>query len=185
MAQSVRRVVTGLNEEGRARVLSDGPSPHVMEAGPSALVEIWASAESPAQYDFADDRAVFPIQHDPSPNGTLCRVLEMGAGVEIPPDTSLNDLLAGATALFQGIKSDFTPTLETVARHPSFHKTDSLDYLVILSGRLTMLMDDDDEVTLEAGDVVVQQGVLHGWRVEGSEPVRMFAVLINGVTAER
>jgi mannose-6-phosphate isomerase-like protein (cupin superfamily) len=44
-------------------------------------------------------------------------------------------------------------------------------------------MDDDEEVTLEAGDVVVQQGVLHGWRVEGDEPVRMFAVLIDGQPA--
>ena len=46
-----------------------------------------------------------------------------------------------------------------------------------------MLMDDDDEVTLEAGDVVVQQGVMHGWRVEGDEPVRLFAVLVAGQIA--
>ena len=68
-------------------------------------------------------------------------------------------------------------------RTPSFHKTDSLDYIVILSGQLTMLMDDDDEVLLGAGDVLVQQGVMHGWRVEGDEPVRMFAVLVSGETA--
>lgn len=42
----------------------------------------------------------------------------------------------------------------------------------------------DDEVVLEAGDVVVQQGVLHGWSVEGEEPVRMFGVLIGGQTAQ-
>ena len=98
---------------------------------------------------------------------------------EAPPE----DLLKLAKVLYAGMQSDFEPTLETVKRHPSFHKTDSLDYLVILSGRLTMLMDDDEEVTLEPGDVIVQQGVLHGWRVEGDEPVRMFGVLVDGQVA--
>lgn len=182
MPQAVRRVVTGLNQAGRARVLIDAPSPHVMERAASAITEIWSSAESPATYDNAGDRAIFPMQHDPNPNGTLCRVLEMAPGMEIP-DMPLEQLLELAKMTFQGMQSDFEPTLESVARHLSFHKTDSLDYLCILSGRLTMLMDDDEEVTLEAGDVVVQQGVMHGWRVEGDEPVRMFAVLIDGVAA--
>ncbi len=184
MAQSVRRVVTGLNENGRARVLMDGPSPHVMEGAASAITEIWSNSESPATYDNEGDRAIFPMQHDPDPGGTLCRVLEMAPGVEIPEGIPLEQLLEVARNLFSGMQSDFEPTLESVARHPSFHKTDSLDYLCILSGRLTMLMDDDEEVTLEAGDVVVQQGVMHGWRVEGDEPVRMFAVLIDGVAAQ-
>lgn len=183
MHKPVRRVVTGLDAEGRSRVLSDGPSPHVMEGPTAAITEIWANAESPAAYDFKGDRAIFPMKHDPLPNGTICRVLEMKPGVEIPADTPAENLLALARVAFSNMQSDFEPTLETVKRHPSFHKTDSLDYLVILSGRLTMLMDDDDEVTLEAGDVVVQQGVLHGWRVEGDEPLRMFAVLIDGQPA--
>ncbi len=185
MAQSVRRVVTGLNEAGRARVLMDGPSPHVMTGAASTITEIWANSESPATYDNAGDRAIFPMQHDPNPHGTLCRVLEMAPGLAIPDGVPLEQLLEISTALFKGMQSDFEPTRESVARHPSFHKTDSLDYLCILSGRLTMLMDDEDEVTLVAGDVVVQQGVMHGWRVEGDEPVRMFAVLIDGVAARQ
>ena len=111
------------------------------------------------------------------------RVLELMPGVAIPADAPAETLLELSRALFANMQSDFVPTLETVRRSPSFHKTDSLDYLVILSGRLTMLMDDEEETTLEAGDVVVQQGVLHGWRVEGDEPVRMFAVLIDGQPA--
>ena len=117
------------------------------------------------------------------PNGTICRVLEMKPGIEIPVDTPSEVILQFAKGAFQNMQSDFEPTLESVQRHPTFHKTDSLDYLVVLSGRLTMLMDDDAEVTLEPGNVVVQQGVMHGWRVEGDEPVRVFAVLVSGATA--
>jgi mannose-6-phosphate isomerase-like protein (cupin superfamily) len=182
MHKPVRRVVTGLDKNSRSRVLSDGPSPHVTE-GPSAVItEIWSSSESPAAYDFKGDRAIFPMKHDPYSNGTICRLLEMKPGVVLP-DLPVEELLKLSQALFQGMQSDFEPTLDTVRRHPSFHKTDSLDYLVMLSGRLTMLMDDDEEVTLESGDVVVQQGVLHGWRVEGDEPVRIFAVLVDGQSA--
>ncbi len=181
----IRRVVTGLNEAGRARVISDGPCPHVTISPAGEVTELWSSSESPAAYDFEGDRAIFPMKHDPYPNGTICRVLELKPGTVIPDDVPAETLLELAKGLFRNMQSDFEPTLESVKRTPSFHKTDSLDYLVMLAGRLTMLMDDDDEVTLEAGDVVVQQGVMHGWRVEGDEPVRLFAVLVDGETARR
>lgn len=184
MGRPVRRVVTGLDARGRARVQIDGPSPHVMQSPAGTVTEIWASAETPAAYDFKGDRAVFPMRHDPPEHGTVCRLLEFAPGIEIPADVPAETRLALARATFASMQSAFVPSLETVSRHPSFHKTDSLDYLVVLSGRLTMLMDDDESVTLEAGDVVVQQGVLHGWKVEGDQPVRLFAVLIAGQAAK-
>ena len=184
MPQDVRRVVTGLNKDGRARVLTDGPSPHFEDRPSGRITEIWSNSESPATYDNKGDRAIWPMRHDPHPNGTICRMLEMAPGLEVPANVPPEDLLQLAKGVFEGMQSDFVPTLESVKRHTSFHKTNSLDYLVILSGRLTMLMDDDDEVTLNPGDVVVQQGVMHGWRVEGDEPVRMFAVLVDGHSAD-
>ena len=111
-------------------------------------------------------------------------VLELMPGREVPPELSTEQLLEITRGFYASLQSHFQPTLESVERHPSFHKTDSLDYLVVLSGRLTMLLDDDEQVTLEPGDVVVQQGVMHGWRVEGDEPVRLFAVMIDGAAAK-
>lgn len=143
MPQSVRRVVTGLNQDGRARILIDSPSPHVMDSGASAITEVWSNSESPATYDNDGDRSIFSIQHDPNPNGTPCRVLALSAGFEIPEGVPVELLLELAKGLFKGpfkgLQSDFKPTLESVQRHPSFHKTNSLDYLCILSGRLAML----------------------------------------------
>ena len=46
------------------------------------------------------------------------------------------------------------------ARHPFMHRTDSLDYVVVLTGEIYMMMD-EDEYLLKAGDVVVQQGTNH------------------------
>ncbi|HIE87364.1 MAG: cupin domain-containing protein [bacterium] len=55
------------------------------------------------------------------------------------------------------------------------HTTDSVDYGVILSGRIKLELDDENIVNLEAGEVFVQNGTRHAWRVE--EPCRMAAVL--------
>lgn len=61
-----------------------------------------------------------------------------------------------------------------------FHHTDSLDYVVGVSGEMTMLLD-DSEVVIHPGDVVIQRGTNHGWVNRGSEPARVAIVLIDGV----
>ena len=66
------------------------------------------------------------------------------------------------------------------ARHPFMHRTDSLDYAVVLTGEIYMIMD-EDEYLLKAGDVVVQQGTNHAWSNRGSEPCQIAFILIDAV----
>ncbi len=61
---------------------------------------------------------------------------------------------------------------------PRPHRTDSIDYLVVLSGAVTMELD-VGKVELRAGDVLVQRGTFHNWVVEGDEPCIMAVVLID------
>ena len=68
------------------------------------------------------------------------------------------------------------------ARHPFMHRTDSVDYAVILSGEIIMLLD-EDEVHLSAGDVVVQRGTNHAWSNRGTEPCVIAFILIDGITS--
>ena len=58
------------------------------------------------------------------------------------------------------------------------HRTDSLDYGILLSGELDMELDDGAVVHLKPGDVVVQRGTIHNWANPGSEPAVMAFVLI-------
>ncbi|HVC57469.1 MAG TPA: cupin domain-containing protein [Stellaceae bacterium] len=58
------------------------------------------------------------------------------------------------------------------------HRTDSLDYAVILSGEIDMDLD-GEEVHLQAGDVIVQRGTIHNWINRGSEPCVIAFVLID------
>jgi uncharacterized cupin superfamily protein len=63
-------------------------------------------------------------------------------------------------------------------RHALMHRTKSIDYAVVISGEIDMLLD-DAEVHLQAGDVLVQQGTLHAWVNRGREACRVAFVLID------
>ena len=63
-------------------------------------------------------------------------------------------------------------------RHPGFHKTNSLDYVIVLSGEIYALMD-EGELLLKSGDVLVQRGTNHAWSNRGDEPALLAFVLID------
>jgi len=60
---------------------------------------------------------------------------------------------------------------------PRNHRTDSIDYAVVMSGEVDMVLD-DTTVHLKAGDVLVQRGTIHNWINRGAEPCVIAFVLI-------
>jgi quercetin dioxygenase-like cupin family protein len=63
-------------------------------------------------------------------------------------------------------------------RHHAMHRTRSIDYAIVLSGEIDMLLD-ESEIHLKAGDVLVQQATNHAWVNRGSAPCRIAFVLID------
>jgi naringenin degradation protein FdeH len=63
------------------------------------------------------------------------------------------------------------------------HSTATVDYVVVLSGQLVLLVG-DEEIVLQAGDTVVQQATPHGWANRSTEPCTVAAVLLS-TTIER
>ena len=63
-------------------------------------------------------------------------------------------------------------------RHPAMHKTETIDYIILLKGEVTLLLD-EEEVDLKPFDVVVQRGTNHAWVCKGQEPALFIAVLID------
>ena len=59
------------------------------------------------------------------------------------------------------------------------HRTDTVDYVIMLEGAIDMEMDDGFEVHLAAGDVMVQRGTYHSWINRGTVPCRLAAVLVD------
>ena len=120
------------------------------------------------------DRSTRPMRHDPTPSGTIFRV------VEIPPESAGTKIDASAT--FGQLGSTHQPSAADSAKHPTMHKTDSIDYLVVISGSMHMLME-EGEVELHAGDCIVQRGTNHAWINRSGKPCLLAAVLIDAKAA--
>ncbi len=63
-------------------------------------------------------------------------------------------------------------------RSGPMHRTETIDYVIVLAGELEMQMD-DSTVKLKAGDVLVQRGTNHAWINRGTEPARVAFILID------
>jgi quercetin dioxygenase-like cupin family protein len=61
---------------------------------------------------------------------------------------------------------------------PRNHRTDSIDYIIVMSGEIDMDLD-DSTVHLKAGDVLVQRGTIHNWINRGTQPCVVAAILID------
>ena len=61
---------------------------------------------------------------------------------------------------------------------PRMHRTDSIDYAVVLSGEIDLELDDKQTVSLKAGDLVVQRGTIHAWVNHGPDPCEIAFILI-------
>jgi quercetin dioxygenase-like cupin family protein len=59
------------------------------------------------------------------------------------------------------------------------HRTETIDYIIVLSGEIEMDMD-DSTVKLHTGDVMVQRGTNHAWANRSKEPARLAIVLMDG-----
>ncbi len=174
----IHRVVTGHDNEGKAIVVSNGPLPHIAEikAIPGTVFhEVWCTTGAPAPVDNGVDPTVGPLKLPPPKLGTRIRF------VDIPPDTA--DYLAnGAQRMkdaFAQIGDEKASTVQAHSPHPLMHRTESVDYGIVIEGEMTLVLD-DSEVLLEVGSVVVQRGTNHAWANRSDKPCRMLFVLVDG-----
>ena len=174
MPSPIRRVVTGKDATGKAVVLLDSAAPNVRvrkETGVAATF-LWLTDGSPADISQNADRDAQRAGIHPPPNGTIFRVVEFAP--EKDTDTDYETRLRLTRQL--GLAPE-GPTRER-PRDPGMHRTRTLDYAIVLSGEIDMLLD-DSEVHVRAGDVVIQQGTNHAWVNRGDRPCQVAFVLID------
>lgn len=149
-----RRIVTGHTRDGVSVFLSDGPVPvskEIPEDG-VAFHEIWNTEGAPARITAVepDEPTQRTLAVPPPPRGTKIRVNEFKPG-------HLDE---------RGLQSPV-------------HRTASIDYGIVLEGEITLILD-DSEVTLKAGDIVVQRGTDHAWANRGEVNAKVVFVLVDG-----
>jgi mannose-6-phosphate isomerase-like protein (cupin superfamily) len=175
---AIHRVVTGHDAQGNAIISSDGPLTVVTElkALPGVVFhEVWSTGATPASIDNGADPTLGPITLPPPKNGTRIRF------VDIPPDDS--ELLARSAeevrAGFSEIGDAGASTVHKGAPHPLMHRTQSVDYGIVIEGEITLVVD-SGEVTVRPGSVVIQRGTNHAWANRSGKPCRMLFILVDG-----
>jgi mannose-6-phosphate isomerase-like protein (cupin superfamily) len=170
-ASEIRRVVTGLDANDKAIALFDSQVP--LSPGPYGIasVNLWLTESYPPGLAFTADPATKPIGISPPDNGTKFRV------VEFPPLDAAAEAKMEPGFLMKAV-GDRAPRRGVAVKHPLMHRTRSLDYAVVLSGEIDMMLD-DSSVHLKPGDVVVQQATNHAWVNRGSQPCRILFVLMD------
>ena len=168
--QEVRRVVTGLDSAGKAVVLFDSNVPLSAARPPNATADMWITAKTPTDYSSAEDWAKHGAGINPPDGGTAFRIVVFPPTSERVEKMDLNTMMK--------VVGDHAPRRGLPPRHPMMHRTRTLDYALILSGEIDMLLD-DSEVHLKAGDVVVQQGTNHAWANRGTEPCKVAFILVD------
>lgn len=175
----VRRIVTGHDASGKAIVVSDGAAPTVftnpLRPGHFST-DLWRTNEAPARIarSYPEPTAV-PRRITANPNGTIVRIST------VPPETESMRNMDAATAkqVFSALGNAEASTFGENQRHPFMHRTESIDYAIILEGEMHLVLD-DSEVLCRAGDVVIQCGTNHAWSNRSGKPCKVAFILIDG-----
>ena len=169
-APEVRRVVTKLDSSGKAVVMIDEGTRLTAPRPPNYAANIWVTDKSPPDFSSTGDRGKTKVGLVPPKSGTVFRVVDFAPDSQGEHPTDMNHMMkiVGAGAPKKGLPP----------RHPMMHRTRTLDYAIILSGEIDMLLD-DSEVHLKAGDVLVQQATNHAWVNRSGKPCRVAFILID------
>lgn len=180
MSKGVRRIVTGHDAEGKAVAILDEEAPNIFHPPGRPGVQInnvWRVFDSPARLAGNADNAPAGerIALEPGPNGSVFRV------IEFPPEKDwIGDVdRAAALESFREFGAEHAADSSDAPPHPLMHRTKTIDYAVIMTGEIWMVLD-DSEVLCKAGDVVVQRGTNHAWSNRSDAPCRIAFVLIDG-----
>lgn len=177
----VRRIVTGHDASGQAIIQEDGAPTRIRRVGGDhgpLFFEVWNTRETPARIERASgEPAEDGISLAPPKGGTRIRILD------IPPDDESLETLTPeqAKAHFAEVgATDASSHSGSGSRHAFMHKTETVDYGIMLEGELTLIMD-EGETIIRPGDIVIQRGTNHGWANRSGKPCRICFVLIDGV----
>ena len=170
---SVNRVVIGVNPEKMSAVVFRNSPNHQEQAPVFWRSTLWATTELPVDNQIPGDRGADVTAREPEANGLTFRALE------IPPDMKdAKKHVEMLKELNKKVKQKYPPTDKDFARHPSMHRTDTLDMFTVAYGEIHLVTDTDDTL-LKPGDTAVVQGVNHAWSNQSDKPCMIIGVMVH------
>ncbi len=177
MPMQIRRVIAGHDADGKAVILADGPSPTIrtrpVSGGTSNLM--WVLDQLPTDLTtFVDTADGADVPTCPPRPGAYFRV------TEFPPEPEMTEERHKALLEERTREGSEQPRIQRQPdhRHHGMHRTESVDFALILKGEIDMLVD-EDEVHLNQGDVLIQLGNNHAWVNRSGEPCLIGFILLG------
>ncbi|MFD6059468.1 cupin domain-containing protein [Rhodococcus wratislaviensis] len=172
----IRRVVAGLNASGKSVFLSDEPAPsvHEFEYMPGGgQAKIWYAQEITTGVPSEEPTsATGPVL--PQPGGASFIISKFA------PATSVNDPRFDGQKGFEEVMTiapDLAATMEPDA--PGMHRTQTVDFAIVIEGEVWLEVDDGEQRRLTAGDTVIQLGARHGWHNKSDLPALVAFIMIG------
>jgi len=167
-----RLVVTDREADGTSVFVTDKPAdPTTIAAFPGTFYMVWGTDDGGTTVGTQPhEPKIFPFF--PGPGGTRALFLRFAPHSSEPagdPDAIAAEGAEKLPGLLDVFESD----------NPGMHTTDSIDYVLVVSGEATLELDDGEQTVLRAGDVVVQNGTRHAWRNHGTETCTIVGVAIG------
>ena len=161
-----RRVVAIDREPGRSSLVSDTPSPDVRvdPARPGfAMQRMWVVEGAPAKLVFETLHLPYTIK--PPARGSVLNVFTF------PPDAVWKGKVGQSevAAYFSSMGASEASTYSPQAAHPYMQKMRTLDFCIVLEGEIVLVLD-TQEVTVKAGEIVIQRGTNHSWSNRSNKP---------------
>ena len=169
----MRRIITGHNENGKSIITMDGPPARSIGEDVGWLFELWNTDGNEVISSDVIDRADDEIILSPPSWGTKFRYFQINPLPEGVPEDMLQEIAADA---FEKVGAAHHRV--DTSKHPAMHKTETVDYIILLKGDVTLILD-EEEIDIKPFDVVVQRGTNHAWVNNGTEPALLIAVLID------
>lgn len=169
--RQVRRIVTTDDASGKSGVLFDGMASHTI----NVLTELWITDDKSANHRDGVDHAEISDRLEPPAGGTLFRSFEIAPESATAHLSDKEKRKANAEWFASMNGAHLQPD---TSRHPAMHRSHTTDYIILLSGEITLVLD-KDERTLKPLDCVVQRGTNHAWVNRGKETALLMAVLVD------
>jgi len=178
---NIRRIVTGNNSASKSVVISDGAPPATVEfkqvPGLQAAL-VWSTEPDTLVGEEVTEPSSLTNSWIPTPGGSKAMV------IVFPPDSVMGspdfDPAAAGREYMENLPG-LAETFEVEA--PGMHRTNSVDYAVVLDGEIFLELDDGEIRQLHKHDLVVQNGTRHAWRNRSDSPATVLFVLVGAARA--
>jgi hypothetical protein len=168
MPLSFRRLVTGRDADGKSRLLEDTQ----VQEGRLGNFNFWRTEFGRVNKGGDFVSRDFPFFADAG--GTLFRIFRLPPAQTAMAEQQSREL----SATFFSEIGDPSCRVDT-SRHPLMHVTSTTDYIVLLSGEVSLLLDVGEPIALRPFDAVVQRSTNHAWINTGSDDAILMAVMIG------